>query len=47
MKIYSYTVFIAAVMLVLPAFAQADKSTERSGFEPHMIRGTDAVIAPP
>ena len=47
MKILCYTVLATASISFAPAFAQVEKITETIASEPRIIRGTDAVIAPP
>ncbi len=47
MKIFLYIVFTAAAAAAFPVWAQADKDKDASALEPRIIRGTDAVLAPP
>lgn len=47
MKIIFFILFATSAFWVMPTFAQADRVQDASSFEPKIMRGTDAVIAPP
>jgi general secretion pathway protein D len=47
MNTFRHLIFLTAAISWLPAISQDNKASESINFEPRILRGTDAVIAPP